>query len=207
MVDTSLREHFDRAVSDDPGIEPTEMAYTAIAEGGRVRRRRKRRAAASVAAGVVAVLGAVAGLNLSTEAPRSENPPMTIAAAMMPVAAPSCSAKPVDRDATDALIFLAADVTDRQRSALESALGDDARVDILLFENRERAYQRFRTRWASNPDLVAAVSAGQFPESFRLRLVNASQYTALRGQYAAMDGVEQIIGRTCPPSAPVGGTL
>jgi cell division transport system permease protein len=105
------------------------------------------------------------------------------------------------------LIFLAADVTDRQRSALESALGVDSRVGVLHFENRDQAYQRFRTRWESNPDLLAAVGADRLPESFRLRLVNASQYTALRGQYAAMAGVEQIIGRTCPPRAPVGGTL
>jgi hypothetical protein len=207
MVDRSLREHFDRAVSDDPGINPGKMAHAAIAEGGRMRRRRKRMAAASAAAGLVTVFGAVAGVNLVTEAPRSEIPPVTIAAAMMPVAAPSCSAKPVDRDATDVLIFLAAEVTDRQRSALESALGGDSRVGVLHFENREQAYRRFVTRWKNNPDLVAAVGAEQLPESFRLRLVNASQYTALRGQYAAMDGVEQIIGRTCPPSAPVGGTL
>jgi hypothetical protein len=207
MVDASLREHFDRAVAGDPGIDPGEMAHAAIAEGGRIRRRRKRMVVASAAAGLVTVFGVVAGLNLLTGAPRSEDPPVTIAAAMMPVAAPSCSAKPVDRDATDVLIFLVADATDRQRTALESALGDDARVGSLLFENREQAYQRFRARWARNPDLVAAVGANQFPESFRLRLVNASQYTALRGQYAAMAGVEQIIGRTCPASAPVGGTL
>jgi hypothetical protein len=32
-------------------------------------------------------------------------------------------------------------------------------VDTLIFESREQAYQRFRTRWAQNPDLVAAVTA------------------------------------------------
>lgn len=208
MVDTSLREHFDRAVSEDPGMDHGAMAHSAIAEGGRVRRRR-RMVAASAAAGLVTVLGAVGGLslNLLTEAPSSDSPPVTIAAALMPVAAPSCSAKPVDRDATDVLVFLATDVTDQQRSLLESALHDDARVGILLFENREQAYQRFRTRWASQPDLVAAVSANQFPEAFRLRLVDASQYTAFREHFAAMEGVDQIIGRTCSPSAPVGGTL
>jgi hypothetical protein len=153
------------------------------------------------------VLGTLAGLNLLPEARRPQSPPATIAAAMMPVAAPHCSAKPVDRDATDVVLFLAPGATDRQRSALESALESDARVGTVLFESRGQAYQRFRNLWANDRDLVAAVNADQFPESFRLRLVHASQYTALRAQYAAMDGVELIIGRTCTSDAPVGGIL
>jgi len=203
MVDASLREHFDRAVADDPGIDPGEMAHMAIAEGGRMRRRRRRVVVAGAAAGLVTMLGAVAGLNLLTEAPRSESPP----AAMLPVAAPGCSAKPVDRDATDVLIVLAGDATDRQRSALKSALEGDARVDVLVFENRAEAFERFRNLWANSPEVVPVDGAGQFAESYRLRLVDASRYTAFRGQYAAMGGVGQIIGRVCPPSAPVGGVL
>lgn len=206
-MDMNLREHFDRAVSDDPGFDPGDMAHAAIAGGRRMRRRRGQMVAAGVAAGVVTVLGAVAGLNQLSEPPRPRSSTVTIAAAMMPVAAPSCSVKPVDRDATDVVIFLTAGVTDRQQSALKSALADDARVHTLQFENRGEAYQRFRMLWANNPDLVAAVSADQFPESFRLRLADASKYDALRTQYAAMDGVELIIGRICQPSAPVGGIL
>jgi len=203
-VDTSLRDQFDRAVSGDPGIDPGEMAHTAIAEGGRIRRRRKQMAAA---VGVVTVLATVAGLNLLPDAPKSQNPAVTLAAAQMLVAAPSCSPKPVDRNATDVIIFLATEATDRQRSALKSALDDDPRVDTLLFENREQAFQRFQAMWKDSPDFVAAVGPDQVPESFRLRLVDASQYTAFRGKYAAMDGVDDVIGRICPPSAPVGGTL
>ena len=202
-MDASLREHFDRAVSDDPGIDTGEMAHTAIAEGGRLRRRR-RMAAASAAAGLVTVLGAVAGLSHWSERQGPQNPPAPAAGAMMPVAAPSCSAKPVDRDATDVLILLGGAVTDRQRSALESALGADKRVGVLRFEDREQAYQRFQQLWADSPGFV---DVAQFPESFRVRLVDASQYTAFRRQYAAIGGVQQIVGRVCPPSAPVGGTL
>jgi cell division transport system permease protein len=210
-VTLDLRDHFDRAVSDDPGAALEDMADAAIAEGGRLRRRRNQRAAigvaAAVAAGVVVVIGTVAGLNLSPNAPKSAVPPVTLAAAMMPVTAPSCRHDPVDADATDVVIFLAAEVTDVQRSALDTALRDDPRVDAMMFENREEAYQRFRTRFAQYPDFLAAVSAAQLPESFRMRLGAAEQYTEFRLQYATMDGVGQISGRRCTKDAPVGGIL
>ena len=202
----NLRDHFDRAVSDDPGAALEEIADAAIAEGGRLRRRRQR-TAAGVAAGAVALIVAVAGLNLSSNAPESADPSETIAAAMMPVTAPSCLPHPVEVDVTDVVVFLAAASTDEQRSALAAALHDDPWVDALMFESREQAYQRFRSRWAKNPDLLAAVHAEQFPQSFRLRLVAAGQYPAFRSQYAAMEGVEQVIGRKCAKDAPVGGVL
>jgi hypothetical protein len=205
-VDASLREHFDRAVSADPGIDPGELAHTAITEGGRIRRRRKRTAAASAVAGLT-VFGVVAGLNLRTEPARPANPPAPAAAAMVPAAAPSCSAKPVDRDATDVLILLGGAVTGPQRTALRSALGADKRVDVLQFENSQQAFQKFQALWADSPGFADVPRASQFPDSFRLRLADASQYTAFRRQYAAMGGVGQIIGRVCPPSAPVGGAL
>jgi hypothetical protein len=192
-----LRQHFDQAVSDDPGADPAEMAHTAIAQGGRIRRRRTMAIAAAAtvlaaAAGVISVAGRT-------------DPPVTVAAAMVPVAAPSCSAKPVKKDATDVTIFLDPAATEPQLSAVARALHADARVGALQFEDREQAFQRFKARWASNPDLVKAVGATQLPESFRLRMTDPAQYTALRTTYATMAGVDQIVGRKCPVSAPVGG--
>jgi hypothetical protein len=205
-VQPNLREMFDRAVSDDPGADPGRMAYDAMIEGGGIRRRRRRNmAAAGVAAAVVTVLGTVAGVNLLTGAPRSADQPVTVAEAMMPVAAPSCSAKPVDSDATDVVLYLVADVTDAQRAALAKALHGDARVGTVQFEDREQAFLRFRARWKKHPDLVAAVGAQRLPESFRLRLTDAAQYAAFRAEYSAIGGVEQVVGRKCPASAPVGG--
>lgn len=200
-----LQEHFEQSVGDDPGVPPREMARTAIVEGARLRRRRNRRTAAvGVAAAVVVVTGVVTGLNLSSGG-RPADPPVTVAAAMMPVTAPACTL--VQRDATDAVVFLDRDLTVRQRAALETALSTDPRVAVLVFEGRGQAYERFQALWAHNPDLVKAVSADQFPESFRLRLVAAAQYTAVRSAYATMAGVEMITGRRCPSDAPVGGVL
>lgn len=198
-MEVNLTEQFELAVGGDPGVVPGELARAAIAEGTRLRRRRNRLAAAGVAAGLVLVIGAPVALRSH----RAE-PPVTVAAAMMPVAAPSCT-RPVERDATDVVVFLRASATESQRSALQAALDRDPRVGTLIFESRAQAYERFRARWAREPDLVAAVTTAQFPEAYRLRLVRASQYAAVRSRYAVMGGVEQIIGRVCPTDAPVGG--
>lgn len=200
----NLREQFERAVDGDPGAAPGDLARAAIMAGSRLRRRRNRLTVAGAAAGVVVLIGAVTGLNLASGRPAADQP-VTVAAAMMPVVAPACTPHPVERDATDVVVFLGHAATDRQRAALGAALSADPGVQDLIFESRAQAYDRFRTRWAHQPDLVAAVEAGQFPESYRLRLVAASQYTAVRSRYATMDGVEQIIGRRCPKDAPVGG--
>jgi hypothetical protein len=203
-VERDLREHFDRAVGDDPGFAPGELALAAISEGGRLRRRRHRLVTAGVAAGVVAVIGAGTGLDLAMGS-REPEQPVTVAAAMMPVVAASCTEHPVEHDATDVLVFLDRELTDRQRTALETALSADPRVATAMFDSRAQAYQRFQALWQDEPDLLAAVSVDKFPESFRLRLAAASQYAAFRSQYAAMAGVDEVIGRRCPTDAPVGG--
>jgi hypothetical protein len=206
-VDTSLREHFDRAVSGDPGADPGAMAHAAIAKGGRVRRRRKQMAVAGVAAGVVMVLGVVAGVNHRSPVAGPANP-AAVAPEMMLVAALDCSVKPVQNDATDVVIFPGdanGHVTDQMVSQLKSDLNDDPRVAALFFETHEQIYQRFQKQWPNNPDFVASVSPNDLPEFFRLRLVDAAKYTVFRTQYAARDDVMFIEGRICRASAPVGG--
>jgi cell division transport system permease protein len=201
-VDANWREHFDRAVSRDPGADPGEMAHVAIARGGRVRRRRRQLAAAGVLAGVVAVLGVVAGVQRQSAPPAAANPPTTITLSMMLVPAPSCSPEPVGSDATDVVIVLD---DDRQRAALQTALDGDDRVRTVLFESREQAYERFQKLWAHSPRVVASADPKVLAESFRVRLVDPAQFTAFRAEYAATDGVGLVDGRKCAASAPVGG--
>ena len=200
-MEPTLREHFDRAVGADPGAPLGEMAGAAIAAGGRLRRRR--RSVTGLAVGLVALAGA--GLVLAPDAPGPAGPPVTIAAAMLPATAPSCRPDPVETGATDALVFLTDGAADGRRAAIGTALRDDPRVGAVIFESREQAYQRFRDRWADNPDLLAAVGAAQFPEAYRVRLTAPAEFAALRSEYAATAGVSQVIGRRCAPDAPVGG--
>ncbi|MFG1609049.1 permease-like cell division protein FtsX [Actinoplanes sp. NPDC049265] len=205
-MEPNLRKHFDLAVIADPGADPGEMAAAAMAQGGRSRRKRRQLAIAGAAAGVVVVLVTAAGMGplLGTRVP--DHPRETIAAGMM-LAAPDCSVRTVETDATDVAIFLTDEVTDRQRTALSKALNDDARVTKVLFESRQEAYAKFVKLWADNPDFVKSVTPRSLPESFRLRLASPATFVAFNRDYGRKAGVQDIIGRSCPESAPVGGVL
>ncbi|GLY99179.1 permease-like cell division protein FtsX [Actinoplanes sp. NBRC 103695] len=206
-MEQHLRDQFDRAVGDDPGAPLDEMATAAIAAGTRLRERRHYWVPAGVAAGVLVVVGAVAGLTLPLDASKSDEPPVTVAAAMVPMTAPACLKRPVETDVTDAVVFLTPEVTDVQRAALDTALSQDPGLAARSYESREDAFRRFQIRWKDNPDLVKAVTPYELPESFRLRLRAAEQFTALRDRYASMGGVQEIIGRKCAAGAPIGGVL
>jgi hypothetical protein len=216
-MNANLREHFDEAVSQDPGADPGVLAHAAIARGGHVRRRRRQMAVAGVAAGVVSVLAVVAGVNHESAVTSPASPPAALSptsppAALVPqmilVAATDCAAKPVDSDATDVVVFPGdkeGHVTDRMLSDVRSALEEDPRVGPVLFETREQIYQRFKKQWAGSPEFVASVSPDALPEFFRLRLVDASQYVAFRAQYEARVDVMFMDGYLCKASAPIGG--
>ncbi|WP_213007522.1 permease-like cell division protein FtsX [Paractinoplanes toevensis] len=204
-MDANLREQFDRAVDDDPGADPGEMALAAIAEGGRIRRRRRGIAAATVAAVLVLVAGVVTAVNLRPGGSGPVSPPEAFAPAMMLVAAPSCASKTVEKNATDVVIFLGPAVTAERKAELRSKLDDDPRVGAVLYEGREDAYERFRKLWSDSPDFVSSVSPKELPETFRVRMEKRSRYASLRADYAAMDGIEWIEGRVCTADAPVGG--
>jgi cell division transport system permease protein len=198
-MNPGLREQFDNAVAGDPGADTAAMARAAIVRGGGLRRRRRLLTGVAAVAAAIAVL---AGTN--TLFGRPAEPEVTLAAALAPVTAPSCT--PVDRDATDAALFLGA-ATPAERAAVEAALRTDARVATFTFEGREQAYHRFTRLWRDSPDLVASVSPPQFPESFRLRLKAPADFRTLRQRYATMPGVTEIDGRRCAPGAPIGGVL
>jgi hypothetical protein len=66
------------------------------------------------------------------------------------------------------------------------------------FESRSEAYQRFKVLWADSPDFVAAVTADDLPQSFRLGLAEPSGYRQFAARFRHRAGVADIIGRACP---------
>ncbi|GAA2711074.1 permease-like cell division protein FtsX [Actinoplanes palleronii] len=204
-MDQDLRQRFDMAVSGDPGADPGELARAAIADGGRIRHRRQRLAGVGMAAGLVAVLGAGAGVALLHGPRTPENQPVTLEAAMAPATAPSCTQQPDQQTATDVVLFLRDGTTDKQRMALVAKLDTDSRIQATAFDTKEQAYESFKLRWADKPELLAAVDPDKFPEAFLIRLLDATQYPPFRARYATVSGVEQVVGRTCSSDAPIGG--
>ena len=189
-----LKNLFDRALDDEPAFPAGDLARQAMDRGRGIRRRRGLLVGGSTAAVVVAV---VAVLNLAA-APAGPPPQVSAAAlAMVAQKEPRCT-WPVSRDATDVYIFLQHDATGPQRDALGGSLRADPVVRDWRFESREQAYERFKVLWRDSPDLVAAVRPESLPESFRLSVTRAEEYSGFAARYAGRPGVQDLIGGVCP---------
>jgi hypothetical protein len=198
-MNQNLRLLFDRALADEPE-PPGDLAGQAMATGTSLRRRRHRLVAAGVAcAATIAALGVV---NVAIPAERSA-PPATVPAGFAMLVNPACES-PVRDTATDVSIFLAADITDQQRGAVNSVLSADPAVRTAMYESREEAYVKFKELYEDAPELVAAVEPGQLPESFRIKLSGRSQYANLAARVGRMPGVDEIVGSDCPVGTSVG---
>ncbi|HEX6682051.1 MAG TPA: permease-like cell division protein FtsX [Candidatus Limnocylindrales bacterium] len=90
-------------------------------------------------------------------------------------------------------IYLKNDVTPEQRSDLESKLNNDALVETVLYETKEKAYENFKEMFGDAPDMVQSVGPNEMPESFRVKLKDPTQFEAINGEYKELPGVSTIV--------------
>ncbi|MFC7550223.1 permease-like cell division protein FtsX [Plantactinospora sp. GCM10030261] len=90
-------------------------------------------------------------------------------------------------------IFLKQDATPEQKDELKTQLDSDPLVREVYFESRDEALTKFKEMYRDAPDLVGAVTAAQLPESYRVKLNNPEQFTAIYDKYKSTAGIDQII--------------
>ncbi|NJC71570.1 ABC transporter permease [Planosporangium thailandense] len=90
-------------------------------------------------------------------------------------------------------IFLKTDVTEAQRTSLQSDLKGDPLVQNVIYESRDTAWQRFKTQFKDAPDLVNATKPDSLPESFRVKLKNPEKFQAIYNKYNNRDGISEIV--------------
>jgi cell division transport system permease protein len=96
-------------------------------------------------------------------------------------------------DKVQVAIFLADDVTDEQRSAIEQQLKDSGEVKSYIHETKEEAYKRFQEQFSQQPELVQNTPADALPESFRVELVNPERYPVIAQQFPnGQNGVDKV---------------
>ncbi|MFY1636144.1 permease-like cell division protein FtsX [Solwaraspora sp. WMMB335] len=96
-------------------------------------------------------------------------------------------------DQIEVSIFLVSDVSEEQRTSLQSSLDADPLIATVTYESKEEAYSRFRTLYEDAPDLVNSVKPEQLPESFRIKLVNPEEYQAIFDKYNGTEGIDEIV--------------
>jgi cell division transport system permease protein len=90
-------------------------------------------------------------------------------------------------------IFLADDVTDEQRAAIEKKLDDSPEVADFIYESKEEAYERFQEQFSQQPELVENTPEDALPESFRVELENPERYPIIAQEFPnGQGGVDQV---------------
>ncbi|MBM2618946.1 ABC transporter permease [Actinoplanes sp. LDG1-06] len=90
-------------------------------------------------------------------------------------------------------IFLRTDVTEAQRTAIDSAISSNPLVAGKTYETREEALKRFQELWKDSPEFVKSVGPNSLPESFRVKLKNPETYKTFTDQMSPMEGIQDII--------------
>ncbi|MGW4466483.1 permease-like cell division protein FtsX [Micromonospora sp. NPDC004704] len=131
---------------------------------------------------LLVVVMVVAGLVACTRVP-----------VVLPVPVPSPSG-PVP---LDVVLFLHNEVTGPQKQEVEARLRALPGVTGLTFENRERAYERFKETFKDKPELAGSVRPEDLPESFRLTLPDRAVAEPILAELRQLPGVAEV---TTPPT-------
>jgi cell division transport system permease protein len=101
--------------------------------------------------------------------------------------------KEIYYDKVQVSIFLADDVTDEQRSAIEGRLDSSPEVKGYIYESKDEAFERFQQQFSQQPELVENTPADALPESFRVELVNPERYEVIKADFpSGTQGVDQV---------------
>ncbi|SOE01535.1 permease-like cell division protein FtsX [Blastococcus haudaquaticus] len=101
--------------------------------------------------------------------------------------------KEIYYDKVQVSIFLADDVTEEQRTAIQSRLEDSDEVKTFIYESKDEAYERFQQQFSQQPELVENTPADALPESFRVELINPERYEVIKAEFpAGAEGVDQV---------------
>jgi cell division transport system permease protein len=89
-------------------------------------------------------------------------------------------------------VFLREDVSEEERDALEQKIQDIPEVQTYYYETREEAYERFRVQFRDSPSLIENVDATAMPESFRIKLTDASKFPVIRARLAGDPAIDEV---------------
>ena len=94
-------------------------------------------------------------------------------------------------------MFLKAEgTTAEQKAAIEADLHSDPLVAGVSFETKDEAYEKFKTLFASAPDLVNLTKTESLPESYRIKLKDTNTFDTFEAKYSKYvgdGGVEVIV--------------
>ena len=101
--------------------------------------------------------------------------------------------KAIYYDKVQVSIFLADNVTEAQRQAIQTQLKASPEVKNYVYESKTEAYARFKQQFAQQPELVQNTPADALPESFRVELINPERYSVIAATFPnGKNGVDKV---------------
>ncbi|WP_067503976.1 permease-like cell division protein FtsX [Actinoplanes sp. TFC3] len=105
-------------------------------------------------------------------------------------------------DVAEFSVFLRDDVTDAQRTQLQTSLQALPEVSSVRYESKDEAYRKFKDLWADDPDFIKSVSPDALPESFRIKLASMARLREFKGgqvetDLKAIPGVQEVVFPIC----------
>jgi cell division transport system permease protein len=89
-------------------------------------------------------------------------------------------------------VFLREDASSDEVEALGRKIESIPEVDQVFFENREQAYANFVELFRDNQALVENVDPAAMPQSYRVKLIDASDFPVIRARLAGDPAIDQI---------------
>ena len=90
-------------------------------------------------------------------------------------------------------VFLTSDVSDEQRRDIRSQILALPVVDRVSYESQQEAYRRYLLQFKDQPDLLAAASQSDLPESYRVKLKDPTQFATVASALNGVPGVEEVV--------------
>jgi hypothetical protein len=88
-------------------------------------------------------------------------------------------------DKIDVSIYLPSQIRTEQRDSIRSQLEATPMVERVEHESKEDAYARFRDQFKDSPDMVRNVSPDVFPESYRVKLTDPTQFAQIHDEFCS----------------------
>lgn len=90
-------------------------------------------------------------------------------------------------------VFLRADVTDAQRESVRDTLRGLPVVKRVDYESPQEAYRRYLLMFKNQPALLDAASDTTLPESYRVKLVDPTQFAQVASALDGAPGVDEVV--------------
>ncbi len=83
-------------------------------------------------------------------------------------------------------------ISDAERQQLLADLEQLPQVQQVFYESQEMAFEVFQEQFKDSPDLVENVTVDALPESFRVKLIDPTQFDVVASAFQARPGVAEV---------------